>query len=137
MNVSYLSEELERQFARSRTNPLQLSEQIKISPSQIYKWLRSEQTSISAEQLTSLAKGLSSDENSHAALVLAHLQDERFGPGSNLVRIEILSDGKMSDGPKPRSKGEKALHYLAEQRVVSRDVNDLVIDLAKCLGADI
>ena len=39
--------------------------------------------------------------------------------------------------PRPRTKGEKALHYLAEQRLENRDVNDLIIDLARVLGAEL
>ena len=134
--MSFLSEELERQFEAAATNPFQLGERIGVSPSQIYKWLRDEQTSISADQLRAIAEGTSKNVNDHAALVRAHLLDEKFGPGSHLVRIEVDSPETMNDQPRPRSKGERAMLYLAEARIKSRAINDLVVDLARCLGGE-
>ncbi len=108
-----------------------------LSQSQISKWLRAEQTSISEDQMTALAKSLSTETENHAALIAAHLKDEKFGPGSKLVRIELISPAELRDKPSHSSKGERAIHFLAEERVTSRDVNALVIDLARCLGAEI
>lgn len=135
--MSNFSEELEKQMATKPASQVEAAELSGISQSQISKWLRSEQTSISSDQITALAKALSDDPVKHANLVKAHLLDEKFGAGSELVRIEIDSPAEWKDKPRPRSKGERAMNYLAEQRVISRDVNDLVIDLAKCLGAEL
>ena len=134
--MSYLGDEIERQMAAQNLNGSQLAERSQISASQIYKWTNSEQTSIGQDQMTALSRALSTDANDHAALTRAHLLDEKFGPGAKLVSIEIDSM-ELKDSPKKFSKGEQAVHYLAELRIQSRDVNDLVIDLARCLGAKI
>ena len=116
---------------------MQLSERSKISASQIYKWANNDQTSISADQIDALAAALSKDSMDHARLLVAHLQDEKFGTAAALVRIEMDTPAEVNNRPRPRTKGEKALHYLAEQRLENRNVNDLIIDLARVLGADV
>lgn len=132
--MSHFSEELIRQFELRRLSQASAAERSGISQAQISKWVNSDQTSISDEQLTALALALSDESADHVALVRAHLLDEKFGPGSELVRIEIDDSTALNDRPRPRSKGEKALHFLAEERLRNRDLNDLLIDLAKVLG---
>lgn len=135
--MSYLADELERQMEIAAMSGPQLAERTKkISASQIYNWLNSVQTSIGQEQMESLASALSQDPVMNAHLVKAHLLDERFGPGSELVRVEI--DGnELKDRQRPRTKREKSLQFLAELSLTSRDCNSLLIDLARCLGAEL
>lgn len=135
--VSHLSEELQRQISATSASIDAVSEETKIARSQIYKWLRSEQTSISAVQLDKISGALSTNPIDHAKLLVAHLQDERVGSARDLVRIEMDTIAELRDRPRARTKGEKAIQFLAEQRLQSRDVNDLVIDLARVLGADL
>lgn len=134
---SHLSEELQRQIDHISASVDDVSDKSGISRGQIYKWIKAEQTSISAEHLDVLAAALSKDPMDHARLLVAHLQDEKFGKASKLVRIEMDTPAEVNDRPRPRTKGEKALHYLAEQRLENRDVNDLIIDLARVLGAEL
>lgn len=108
-----------------------------MSQGQISYWRNGRQTSIGSEQMQALQAALSSDPLDHAALIRAHLRDENFGLATELVRVEVDTPAEVKDRPRPKTKGEKALHFLGEQRMISRDVNDLVIDLARCLGADI
>lgn len=133
--MSHLSEALTRQFELKELSQASVAERSGISQAQISKWVNSDQTSISDDQLSALAIALSDDPSEHAALVRAHLLDECFGPGSELIRIEIDHPSVLKDRPRPRSKGEKALAFLAEERHRNRDLNDLLIDLAKVLGA--
>lgn len=138
--MSFLSEELERQMARARIPDrswVRVAETIQVSTSQIYKWVRGEQTHISPEHLDGIAKYLSDDLEDHAQLVVAHLFDEKFGSGSELVHISIKSRGELRDKPRPKSRGERAIHFLAESRIENRDVNEMLIDLARCLGAEL
>ena|SRR5579863_1465286 len=135
--MSFLADELERQLQAQNVSVTELASKSQMSAGQIYKWLKSEQMSIWPEQLTALSKALSSNSADHAALLRAHLLDEKFGPAADLVHVEIDTNVELHDRPRPRIKGEQALHYLAELRVESKDVNDLVIDLARCLGAKI
>lgn len=133
--MSFLSEELERQMTETLTSQVKLAELSNISQSQISKWISSNQTSINRDQLTALATALSKDPQRHAALISAHLHDEKFGPHHQLVRIEVDSPTVLKDKVAPKSRGDRAMVYLAEQRVTNKEVNDLVIDLARCLGA--
>lgn len=135
--MSYLSEELKRQMQAQKLTGLQLAERSKISASQIYKWSNNDQTSISADQLDALASALSKDAVNQAKLLVAHLQDERFGARKDMVRIELDDGGILSDKPRARTKGEKALQFLAEQRVEFKGMDELIIDLAKVLGAEL
>lgn len=135
--MSHLSEELTRQLKSIQASVDDITAKCNISRGQIYKWIKSEQTSISAEQLDALASALSSSPMDHAKLLVAHLQDERIGAARHLVRIELDGPDALHDKPRPKTKGEKAIHFLAEQRVENRSVNDLVIDLARVLGADV
>ena len=136
-SMSYLADELKRQIEAQGTNALQLAEKCKISSAQIYKWANSAQTSINAEQIDAIAAALSPDPTDHAKLLVAHLQDERIGSARDLVRIETDTVAQLHDRPSPRTKGEKAIHFLMDQRLENRFVNDLVIDLARVLGADL
>ncbi len=135
--MSYLSEELTRQIESKTASIDAIAEHTKIARSQIYKWLTGEQVSISAEQLDGIATALKADPVDHAKLLVAHLQDERFGKSAPLVRIEMDTPAELHDRPRPRTKGERALQFLGEERLKSRDVNDLIIDLARCLGAEL
>lgn len=132
--MSYLSEEIQRQLLKSDQSIDDIVSKSDLTRSLLYLWKNGEQTSITEEQLRALAPALSSDPADHASLVLAHLQDERVGPGSELVEVSIMSAGLLKDAPRPRSKGEQALQYLAQERVHNRDLNDLLIDLARVLG---
>lgn len=125
---------MERQLSKSRQSVDDLVPKTDLSRAQLYLWKRSEQTSISEEQLAALAPALSDDPIDHAALLRAHLMDEAHGPGCELLRIEIDQPDAVNDRPRPRSKGEKALAFLANERLRNRDLNDLLIDLARVLG---
>jgi transcriptional regulator with XRE-family HTH domain len=134
---SHLSEEIQRQLSSLRISQAELSRRANISQAQISNWLNAVQTSISAAQIDALASALSADPVDHATLLVAHLQDEKFGQAAALVRIEMDTPAELQDRPRPRTKGERALQYLAAQRLISRDVNELLIDLAKVLGAEV
>ncbi len=135
--MSYLSEELKRQMQAAKLSGSQIAERSKISASQVYKWANDDQTSIDAKQLDALAAALSHDPVDHAKLLVAHLQDECFGTAKGYVTIDLRSEGELKDKPRTMTKGERAIHFLAAERVKDRSVNDLIIDLAKVLGADI
>ena len=130
--MSYLSEEIKRQISSANISQLDVSAKSGISQGQISKWINREQTSISAEQIDAIATALSKDRMDHARLLVAHLQDERFGAAKDLVAVDLKSEFELVDRPYSRTKGEKALHFLAEQRVKYKSVDDLIIDLAKC-----
>lgn len=134
---SYLSEEIKRQLLQLGISQAEVSRRTNISQAQISNWIKGVQTSINAEQLDALAAGLSSDVTDHARLLVAHLQDERFGKSAPLIRIELDTPAELNDRPQPKTKGEKALAYLASERLENRNVNDLIIDLARVLGADL
>jgi hypothetical protein len=87
--------------------------------------------------MTALANAISRDTADHAALVRAHLLDEKFGPGSHLVQVEIETSLTAKDKPRGRSRGETAITYLSELRLTDRTANNLLIDLARALGAKI
>jgi hypothetical protein len=135
--MSYISDELERQMTAAKTNPSQVAERTQISASQIYKWVNGDQTSIGPDQLTALSKTLSRDPHDHAALLKAHLMDEKFGPGAHLVRVEIDTPSHLRDKPRPQSKGEQALEYLSHARMQNEDANKLLIIIARNMGAEI
>ena len=135
--MSYIAEELERQIDQAQTNAKQVADKTGISPSQIYKWINGEQTSITPEQLSSLAKALSKDPFEHASLIRAHLLDECFGPGKELIRIEIAHPSELKDRPRFRSKREQALAFLTELSIKSKSASDLLIQLARSHGAKI
>jgi hypothetical protein len=135
--MSFLSEELERQIAAAGTNPLQLSKEADLSHSQIYKFFTAKQTSISEKQLTALAKALSNKKADHALLVKAHLLDEKFGPGSELVKVELRNSVDLSfmkDRPKRRSRRQIAVQYLTDLSTKDPSVCALMIRLAHVLG---
>lgn len=133
--MSHLSEELSRQLATRRLTQADLASRSGISQAQISKWVNSDQTSISGDQLSLLAPALSDDVIDQAELVRAHLLDEKNGPASDLVDVTVQTLELRDMLPKPRSKGERALHFLSSERIRNRDLNELLIDLARCLGA--
>lgn len=142
--MSHLSETLEKLLARHDLTAHQIAIRSEISPSQLSKWMCGKQTSISEKHLTALAKTISKEPADQAELVLAHLQDEKFGPGSDLIEITLnapvrkagktKSPAKTSKAP-VQSKGDEALSYLAQERLRNREVNSLLVDLARVLGA--
>ena len=135
--MSFLSEELNRQISHINASVDGIADKSGISRGQIYKWLKADQISISAAQIDALSTALSNDPIDHAKLLVAHLQDEKFGNAASLVRIELDTLAEFNDRPKPRTKGEKAIAYLASARIQHKSVNDLVIDLAHVLGAEL
>jgi transcriptional regulator with XRE-family HTH domain len=135
--MSHLADTLAQLIEAKGSNALEISRRCGISSSQLYLWLRSEQISISEEQLNALAPVVSDDMGDHATLVRAHLLDHLYGPGSELIRIEIDHAGVLRDAPRGRSKGEKALDYLREERLKNRELNLLLIDLARLLGENL
>jgi hypothetical protein len=132
--MSHLSDEIDRQLANSSQSVDDVVRKTGLTRSLVYLWKRGDQTAINEEQLATLSPALSSLLHDHAALVRAHLLDEKFGPGSELVRVEIDIPAALKDQPRARSKGERALEFLTRERLVNRDLNDLLIDLARCLG---
>lgn len=135
--MSYLSDEINRQMEDHGVSAQQLAERTGFSLSQMYNWIRGDQLTINEIQMTGLQAALSNDSHSHARLVLAHLLDEKFGHSHDQIAVELKAEFEVRDKPRTRARGEKALHFLAELRVKSRDCNDLLIDLAKVLGAEL
>lgn len=135
--MRHFADELQSQLNHSGMSQAEFARKCGISQGQIWKWLNAEQVSITGEQIDALAAALRADPLTHAKLLAAHLHDERAGKASKLVRIEVDSPQELKDQPTPRSKGERAIRFLAEKRLLDRNVNDLVIDLARCLGADL
>lgn len=135
--MSYFGEELTRQLASKSLVALQLADRTGISPSQISKWTRGEQTSINEQQISVIQAALGDDPADHARLVLAHLLDEKFGLSHELVELSIQSTDLLKDTPRPKSKGESALTFLAQERLKNRELNDLLIDLARLLRPDV
>lgn len=135
--MSFLAEEIERQMTTQNIDQTRLAEKAGVSQGQISKWRNGGQTSISADQMVGLQRALSQNAEDKAALIRAHLRDELFGDSVELVRVEVITGLELKDRPRTRTKGEKAVQFLAELRVQSKDCNDLLIDMARCLGADI
>jgi transcriptional regulator with XRE-family HTH domain len=135
--MSYLSDEIQRQIDEYGVTGQQVAVKMGLSVSQIYNWIRGDQTTINERNLCALQAALSSDSNAHARLVLAHLLDEKFGHGNDRIAVELKADFEIKDAPRIKARGEKALHFLSELRMKSKDCNDLLIDLAKVLGADL
>lgn len=132
--MSNLSEEIERQLAKTHQSIDAIAAKSGLTRSLLYLWKSGDQTTINETQLQALAPALSHDASDHAAIVRAHLLDETFGPGSELVAIHITGPQELRDAPRARSRGEQALNYLAQERLSNRDLNDLLIDLARVLG---
>lgn len=134
--MSYFSEELERQLDLAGLSVYAVAEKSGISPGQIYLWKRGDQTSIDENQLKQLAPVLSRDVTDHASLVRAHLMDEKFGPGHKLVHVEVDAEA-LHDKPRQLTKREQALEFLSANTRTNRASRDLIIELARCLGAKI
>lgn len=131
--MSYFSEELVRQMTTKNVTGIRLADLTGFSASQISNWTRGEQTTINEQQLSVIQAALGDDAHDHARLVLAHLLDEKFGLNSDLVEVTVRDAGEMRDYVRPSSKGEAALAFLAGERVRNRELNDLLIDLARLL----
>lgn len=135
--VSFIAEEIARQMESQSLDQTTLATKSGFSQSQISKWLNDKQVTLDAGQLRSLQTALSNQKEDHARLAAAHLKDENFGLGAELVRVEVDMVAEFKDRPRPRTKGESAIEYLNQARIESKDINDLLIDLARCLGADL
>lgn len=135
--MSYLSDELQRQMDEHKVTAQQLAVKASVSVSQMYNWIRGDQSTINERQLEAIQSGLSADSHAHARLVLAHLLDEKFGHSHERVAVDLKAEFEAMDRPRTRARGEKAVNYLAELRTKSKDCNDLLIDLARVLGAEL
>jgi len=134
--MSYLSEEMERQMQRCPTKSwVSIAGEMKLSTSQVYKWSSGRQTHISRENLTSLALALGGDQHAHAALVCAHLQDECFGPGSELVSFSIHRADQTPPVPTASTEVERALECLTTRSRTEPSVHGIIIGLAQMLQA--
>lgn len=131
--MSYFSEELIRQMSAKNVTGVRLAELTNFSASQISNWTRGEQTSLTEQQISVIQAALTDDVHDHARLVLSHLLDEKFGLGNELVDVSMRLDAQILDQPRLRSKGEVALAFLAEERLKNRELNELLIDLARVL----
>lgn len=133
--MSFLAEEIERQMTVQNLDQTTVAQRAGMSQGQISKWRNNVQTTIDTDQMHALQLALSADPDDHASLIRAHLRDEAFGHAADRVTIEVAGTHELQDRPRPRTKGERAMAFLAESRIESKDVNDLLIDLARCLGA--
>lgn len=131
--MSYLSDEMDRLLEKHHQSVDDVAAKCGINRGVLYLWKRGQQTSISEEQLSLLAPALSSEILDQAALVLAHLRDEKFGPGSELVEVSLVNP-ELNDRPAARSPGERAIAFLAQERIANADLNELLLDLARVLG---
>ena len=132
--TNHFADELERLLSDKKLSQVDVSSRSSISQSQISKWLRGEQNSINSEQMEALVTAITNDPQEQAAIVRAHLLDEKFGPGANLVEVIVKGASKKNNSG---SRGDKAVRFLGEIRMTDRTANDLLIDLARALGAKI
>ncbi len=128
--MPYLAEEFARQLAARNHTIDQLVAASGLSRGQLYLWKGGHQTSITPDHFALLAHALSSSVDDHARLVRAHLLDEKFGPGSDMVDVVIIGADELHDAPISRSKRERALAILSTHSVGNKELADLLIALA-------
>lgn len=88
-------------------NASKMADRMRIDPSLFSRWRGGGQGSVNRETLTSMLVGYSDDPLERAQLLAAYLEDQKHGPGAELIEIRILGE--------PIKIKEQAADYGADE----------------------
>ena len=135
--MSYFGNALRNLLKRKNMKARHLSQTSGVPQSTVSRLINGEQPAPSPEDLEKLSRTLSSEAREQAELVAAHLQDECFGPGSELVEITIGDSPVRERGvrhqPRLPEHLEESLAVLRECVAKDKDVRDVVEGLGNLL----
>lgn len=140
VRMSYFGTQLEELLKRKNMKAVDLARLSGVGESLISRYRSGEQVWVSPEDLAAIATSISDSNSERAELVRAHLLDEKTGPGSELVRVEVASAPAMLKEDFPAyairlpEQLERAFQILRENAINDADVRDVVLGLGNLLS---
>lgn len=125
--------ELERQLLESKRNMAEVAELVGCPRSQISRYRRGANRTVSADTLQKLMFALSASPHDQARLVAAHMESHGYDLHGDLIQVKVIGDTRKS-GSRPRTEEERTLDFLAERSKKDPKVRDLLRALAAALG---
>lgn len=140
-DMSYFGNTLKELLDRKGMKAVRLAELAGISQPTVSRYINGDQVWVSEEDVTRLAVAISDDPKEQAELIRGRLLDVKVGPGSELVRVEVVGS---SSGKTPSQECvlrlpddlEAALLIICENAIRDADVRDVVLGLANLLEGD-
>jgi transcriptional regulator with XRE-family HTH domain len=136
--MSYFGTALKQMLDRKKMKAVKLAKLSRVDQPKISRYIRGDQTWVAQDDFTAIAKAITNEPDEQAELVLARLLDERVGPGSDLVRIDIPSGKSRRKRPiayriKLPENLEADLELVREWISKDRNVRELIEGLGNLL----
>lgn len=115
--MSYFGDKLRQLMELNSVSGLGIQKATGINCSQISRWHSGKQKMVSLEDLALLCKTVTKNKHERAELIAAHLRDECYGPGAELVQISI-AEGERQEAVRATidERMSEFLHRMASEK---------------------
>ncbi len=128
--MSYFGDKLKTLMELNSVNGMDIQRATGINCSQVSRWHSGEQVMVSAEDMSHLCKAVARNKHERAELIAAHLRDECFGPGADLVQISIIGADIEKASPPRQTKDERMFAFLRKVCIEKPLVKKVLLNLA-------
>lgn len=133
--MSYFATALDNLLNRKGVKAADVSRASGLSNTTLSRMLNGQKGDVSREELEKLAPAITPKPEEQAELVMGHMKDHCFGPGSHLIEISIRGGHKVKEPSAPQKvklppKLEEAFEILREAVLNDEDIKNTIIGQA-------
>ena len=132
--MSYFGDKLKTLMEINDVTGMDIQRSTGINSSQVSRWHSGEQKMVSAEDLAHLCKAAARNQHERAELIAAHLRDECFGLGADLVQITIVGADQVEKAPTHQTKDERLFAFLRKVSIEKPHFKKTLFHLASNEG---
>lgn len=128
--MSYFGDKLKTLMELNEVTGMDIQRSTGINSSQVSRWHSGEQKMVSAEDMAHLCKAVARNKHERAELIAAHLRDECFGPGADLVQITIIGADQVEKEPPHQTKDQRMFAFLQKVCIEKPLVKKVLLNIA-------
>lgn len=133
--MSYFGDKLKALMELNSVNGMDIQRATGINCSQVSRWHSGDQIMVSEEAMAHLCQTVARTKYERAELIAAHLRDECFGPGADLVQITIVGADQIAKASPPhQTKDERMFAYLRKVCIEKPLIRKVLLNLASNEG---
>ena len=128
--MSYFGDKLKALMELNSVNGMDIQRSTGINSSQVSRWHSGEQKMVSPEDMAHLCRAVARNKHERAELIAAHLRDECFGPGAEMIQISIIGADQVEKAPPRLTKDERMFAFLRKVTIEKPLVKKVLLNLA-------
>jgi Cro/C1-type HTH DNA-binding domain len=135
--MSYFGDKLQHLMEINSVTGPDVQRDTHINPSRISRWISGKQKLVSPKDMDLLCKAVCKTKSKfeYAELAVAHLKDECFGPGAELVEI-LIAGTEIKPQPTRITNNERMFEFLQKKSIKEPSLKKIFLHIALHEGFD-